>query len=381
MTIRHPRRPDSKIPELCTLVKQLALEKGPGAKLPRANELCQMYATSIATLNEVLAILEEQHVISRRQGSGIYVSSRIHRKSICVLFYSRLFSSDVLSPFWGIFQARFLEEMERRMKNSNEYYSLHFVMQPTETDIQATHNKVSLPEDVISMILSGKVHAIMAVGLENQTYQWLQSLNIPSVTYAGLGTCTVNFNSIEGLRLAVASLVEHGCRSIGLWATTSINEKADNNPYIHQFGNILSEFGLALQPELVRTGIPVSAVPQDKLAGTYPEQGYQIALDVFGNSEQPKPDGLFIVDDMMTHGALAALRLLNIDIKHDLKIATHSNAGSPIFFGETAYLDRIQYDAMKIVQNMFQLIRDLALGIIPEKTELLLNPELLKATH
>src|SRR5436305_807127 len=92
-------RTNSTAKGLLSQIRELAYAKGPDAKLPTTVDLCVSYRTSKATLNTVLKTLEAQNVICRRQGSGIYVSPKIHQKYVRIFFNANLISRAGLSPF------------------------------------------------------------------------------------------------------------------------------------------------------------------------------------------------------------------------------------------------------------------------------------------
>ncbi|MCD4728706.1 MAG: GntR family transcriptional regulator, partial [Pirellulales bacterium] len=58
----------------------LAGHWSPGQRLPTGREMCRRFAASQITVRRALQILEEEHLIERRQGSGTFVNSAAQRK-------------------------------------------------------------------------------------------------------------------------------------------------------------------------------------------------------------------------------------------------------------------------------------------------------------
>lgn len=353
------QRSDIKVQELCVRLRELAFERGPGAKLPSTRTLCELLNTTPSTLNDALKELEVQNVIYSKLRSGIFVSPKLYRKSICTLFYADLFPAEGgASPFWGIFWSLFAREMQRRSTTRNEYYSFHFVLDHSP-------DSLDLPEDVVRMIEAGKIHGVLAAGMLISAFEWLNSHHIPSVTYAGLGTCMVGSDVADQTRQAVTELVDQGCRSIGLWRVKGIPINWTSDPYFNSFRSTLSALGRDFSPDLMRIGGSSST---EENAHDYQEQGYQLALQVFGNPATPashRPDGIFISDDLMTSGVLQAFRELGIQAGKDVKIVSHANYGSPTLFRETRRLSLVEINPSDIVQTMFSLLDLLMAGEVP----------------
>ena len=61
-----------------------------GEQLPTERELCQQYAASQITVRRAMQILEEEHLLERRQGSGTFASVAAQRKIpiLCTDFFA-----------------------------------------------------------------------------------------------------------------------------------------------------------------------------------------------------------------------------------------------------------------------------------------------------
>lgn len=369
-------RSDSKIQQLCASLRELAFQRGPEAKLPTARELCERYDTSKVTLNDTLDILEEQGILYRKPGSGIYVSPTIHRKSICILCYSYVLAPQN-SPFWGMLWGLFAQEAQRRQECKNEGYSFHMLLNAPEENL-------ALSEDVIALVNAKKVHGVLAVGLVSPTYDWLEEQGIPSVVYAGRGSAMVTADTEQGLRQALHHLAGLGCHTVGYWTATIAFQNQDQvyfpriaGPDLAHVARLYQEHHLAFHAQQVRRWDPPSLyeeIPPHILS--YQQQGYQLAMEVFGQPDFPKPDGLYIEDDMLTSGAMQAFYELGIRIGQDVQIVSHANRGSSTLFGIEKYITRVEFDPAEIIQVMFDQLEKLMDGQPPEPPSIAVQPKL-----
>ncbi len=347
--------PESKTQSLAESLRELAYQLGAEEKFPTAVELCEQFHTSRATLNDALNILESQHVIYRKRGSGIYVSPRLHTKCICVLLYASLFLGKDKSPFWGILSGLIAEEMERRAESHAYHCELHFVLR-TELD------QVALPESVIELIQAKRIHGIITVGMNHLTTAWLQQQGIPCVVYAGYGPYRVSQDGNALLRQAVSLLALEGCQRPGLWMEATCLD-TENEPLLARsteqlFSRYLSDYNLPFDPLLVHYDVFI----RSQVPGGVPslqQQGYIYAMKVFSGPAQRRPDGIFIDNDMVTMGALAALQRLGIRIGEDVCIVTQANTGSPILFGYEDRLRIVEFDPAELVHEMFTMLDSL----------------------
>ena len=119
------------------------------------------------------------------------------------------------------------------------------------------------------------------------------------------------------------------------------------------FRELLADRNLSFDPALIRNYLSPLLSKGSEKSLTYQEQGYQVAMSVFGETNQHRPDGLLVRDDMMMDGVLIAFQQLGIEVGRDVKIATVANAGSPTLFGRTENMIVIEIDPAELVQTMF----------------------------
>ncbi|GCE11976.1 substrate-binding domain-containing protein [Tengunoibacter tsumagoiensis] len=359
-TIR-PSREDTKLEELSKRLRDLAYEKGPGAQLPTVRSLCEMLGTTRVTIGEVLNMLEAENILYRKDRQGIFVSPTIHHKSICILFDSTNLRGPSIPPFWPLLWVRLEEEAQRRASLREETYTFHVI-----TPLQ--NEQDSVREDIMKLLQHGMAHGILGVGLRSVTREWLETLPVPYVAFAGPSCWIVQLDGTELGRQATTTLVQQGCKQIGFWMYQT------DLQYLNEFQSFrrtLTKLKAPFYPELIQQPhLFLSHTP------SLQEQGYMLAREVFGPLNRMKPDGLFIGNDMLTDGAMAAFEEMNIRVGEDVKIVTHGNVGSPVLFGRTKKMTIFDYDVDDIVHTLFYMLDSLMAGQKPSEEVAWIKPKL-----
>lgn len=387
----QPIRPQSKAHELCTQLTALAHRIGPGGKFPTVAQLCRALEVSPTTLNGALGVLEVQQIISRRRGSGIFVSKEliqiIQTRLVSLICDPTYVSGANHSPFWDML----LENVKQRAEVGHEELEMHFARLGSEHTPEAILN-----EGLLAELQSGRVSGVLSVGLSQACVQWIEALGVPIVAYAGPAKYTVEHDGNVALRLGIAELARANCRHIGFWGVVQPNVslprvKGTLSLQKEQgFREALSQAGLTFEPLLFRLNRHLLRGKSETDAFgvttlSRQEQGYQTALEVFGAPRETWPEGLFIDDDLMTAGALAALHRLGVVPGRDVAIASIANRESPILLGHEAELFLIEYDPREFVEAMFSRLEDLmdgkptpegAISIVPR-----LHPAVLPVSH
>ncbi len=341
---------DTKVRELYKHLRALALEMGPGAQLPPVRVLCERLGTTRVTLREALALLEAEHFIYTKDRQGIFVSPRIHQKVIHILFTSYGFAAPA-SPFWSMLWMQLEQEAQVRATFKNETCLFHLA-KPT------TDPLYSVPETIETMFQTERVDGVLSIGFHSVGKGVLGTSDLPCVTFAGKGACTVGFDPYDFARLATEALVRQQCQRIGWWAFNMPFYSLEQMEDVQIFRQLLQDYKKPLYPELIR--IPRLLPSQTMLS--LQEQGYLLAKDVFEGPARSRPDGVIIGNDMMTDGALVAFEELGIRVGRDLHVATHANVGSPILFGRTKQMTVIEHDPALVAQAMFSALDTLMAG-------------------
>jgi len=363
----------TKPDEVCAQIREMARRLGGGAKLPTVRELSRSYGVSRMTLNVALNRLEEQQVILRRRGSGLWVSQEMARSSlprqvalVCNLNFLR---SAGHSAFWEML----IEQAQGRAAQKNEACQLHLTS-PTGSP------EGDLLDSLMAEMSAGRVQGVLGIGLSKPAAQWVIAQGLPLVTFASWSNWFVGFDNDQLVRLAVEELARQGCRRLGLWKpVTPFDTPSGNRESVcHDeatFQAALEAHGLKFHPSLLQHGVG-QRTPNVPTGESHQEQGYRIALEVFGQARKLWPDGIVSTDDMMTHGALLALQKLGVRVGSDVKVASHANAGSPTLLARDEELALLEVDAKKLVQTMFDQLETLMDGQVPLQSKVLIAPRL-----
>lgn len=347
---------ETKFQKVRTELETLANRLGPEQKLPSIRELSVTMGASVSTLTGALEELENQNLVYRRHGVGIFVSpSRV--KSIWLICDSQFFSRGH-SPFWDVL----VEHARVRALKNNEHLSMHFTLpegQPDET----------LHHALVEEIQAGRVHGIIGIGLGRSTAEWILSQKVPYTAFASWAPYVVAMHYTGMVQEGVEALIAQGCQRIGLWKPTEpYNAERDPMPtYCPQtqtFIETLEAHQMPIDESLIRNNWHLLSEPTRE---PFQQQGYRTAKEVF-EQDQLQPDGIIITDDIMTHGALLAMARMGIKPGHDIQIASHTNKGTSVLLEEEDII-RIEFDPEAVIQRLFALLETLMAGVTPQDTE------------
>ena len=362
----------TKTQALSAHLTEVAAKLGPGARLPTMQQLSAELGISVMTLNRALSELEAQGIVVRRQGSGTYVGDRLGMRSVG-LVYDR----DVFAPGTSPFAGLLLREAERRASEHNEKFSV-FLAAPSSAGLP-------VHDDLADAIRNRRLSGLLFAGESNPAaLKWLlrQRLPLVALSYAPVAPYRVMINHAQIATLGVEALADQGCERIGLWipAGVGIGPTPGGTDFeeLAAFRAALACRGLEYSPELVAnlsdltSGVP-SVPPQ-----TNQLQGFEAVHATFGpaGSDNP-PDGLVILDDMMTSGAVPALSRLGLKPGEDVRVATHSNHGSHLLFGLNDYLTLLEVDPGEIATQMFALLEVLLKGEEPRQNVVSIGPRVI----
>lgn len=351
---------------------EMAHQRGPSARLPTVRELCAQFGTTPATLDGVLAELEARQILWRRQGSGIFVSPRLLRRSVAIVFNPAYLRGMVASPFWSLL----VDALQTAAHSRDIDASFHFgAVSLAEHELVPPPNQQ--PPTPAAPVYSGlqteirdrRVQGVLTIGMDGAAAAWFDAQSIPYVAFAGPGPHTVGIDYAALVHRMVDILAARGCRRIGLWLPIpAFLPHSSPVPYHHQtarqaFQSALENHGLSFDPALVRMNSERVPAGGGVVTATAQEQGYETACAVFGpGGDTPPPDGIVSGDDMMTVGAMAAFQELGVRVGEDVQFASHANVGSPVLRGYEDRIRLVSADPTAIAEKMLDLLDRLMAG-------------------
>ena len=321
----------------------MATALGPNAKMPTVQQLRRDLKVSITTLDSALTKLENEKVISRKQGSGIFVSPRLNQKCVGLVCEPAFFSAGT-SPFWQ----QLVQGARGRAVENGEAFRFYLALRSSD-------GTSPLPDDLLEDIAARRIDGVLFLGNNEAAQAWLKQREVPTVVFAGKGEYSVELDVEQMVTVAGQHLLGVGCERIAL---LSHWESRIDPPYdfrdsrgIAALRALLEKAGQPFHAHLMwdaaTVGNRVDSVPE-----THQEQGYQAVLNLFDGKQTP-PDGLLCTDDMMTRGALAGLRRLGLEVGEEVQLVSHINRGSAVLQGEDDRIAFVEIDPAEIVATMF----------------------------
>lgn len=358
----------SKVEYAGKALNEMALALGPGGKLPTVRELRRSLGVAHTTLSDALWDLEARGVVDRKHGSGIYVSPRIHQKTIGLVFGFDIFSRNV-SPFYRLLFQTAQSEIGQR-KGKFRFY------------LDFPHGEGALAAaDLVEDIQNGRIHGLIGVGLLDETLHRLKQQSIPLVILSsGHGRRSVyevgcDWN--EMIRAGVTELSRAGGRRIGLMMSRGLRCDSKGGEIAAQdvFRGMLEQAGCPFLPSLYFEYPAVPMTRPNDLPLDHLEWSRRTVLQFFRKNQdvQLRPDGLLILDDRFAYGTLLTLDELKIRVGNDLKIASQSSRGMPPFAGRELIL--LELEPNLIAQALLTTLRALMEGGQPKDEVVVVQPQ------
>lgn len=360
MSILERAKPLSKTSQISVELRRLVEEVGPDGKLPTYSVLLKSLGVSRTTLNAALDDLENQRLIYRRHGVGIYAAAAQKQSTIALVCDPLFFKGATHSPFWDLL----LRGARERAEADDLSCEVHFCK---------SHGVKKLPfsENLKSALQMGHVQGVIGVGMNKAVDAWLRERRINYVSFGGPGPYYVGNDNISMIRQGVQLLAEAGCRRIALFAAMAPflpHSLIDPwwNTRLELFRMALEHQGLPFDAQLLKLNVDLIQNAEAMTTVSNQEQGHQAAREIFQNVSMEPADGVLILDDLMTVGALAALRELEIQPSRDVQIVTHSNRGTTILSPYHNSLTRLEIDPAQLVDIMFSTMHELMEGNQPK---------------
>jgi len=316
------------------------------ARLPGLRTLQAQIGVSQGTLNAALDKLEQKRVLLRRERSGVYVAPHIRRRTICLICSLDFFLRSNGSPFWQL-----LIERAEAMASAHEA-RLSIAFAEAGQNVSGD----TLPEYLRDEIRQNNFDGVIAVGLPSRAAVWIESQNVPVVSFAGSSRYTVMTGRLSLIEQGVNALAEAGCQNITLLLPPHDHDLVSYDLMTHRFSAQIKAKGV---------GWGEVATNETAADDTYHppriEHGWDWAHRVFGAKpgRKKRPDGVLIGDDVIGLGVLMAFDNLGIVPGKDVAVACYANAGSPMLLGWHNRVYRLEYDVAALMERLFATLESL----------------------
>lgn len=144
----------------------------------------------------------------------------------------------------------------------------------------------------------------------------------------------------QGGRLAAEHLLEQGHRRMGIITDISADGTDAHHPRTRGFQQALAQRGLSFDPQLLQGGKSTM------------EGGKAAALQLL--TLPNRPTALFVTNDNMAIGALAAAWELGLQVPHDLSLVGHDNIAQAAYL--VPPLTTIAIDRVTLLSHAMQLL-------------------------
>lgn len=346
--------------ELRDALRRFIVSHPAGTCLPSYAEMIRQYGVHQSTIDRALREFDEEKLIVREHGRGMFISSRAAQRNIGIVFGRNVFDAGV-SPI-NQMMLRYAE------KRSNIYAeSASFFIDVPQIPVEPYGIRVC--RDLLDAMEARRFDGVLLMSPRGpHEIEWLASYNIPLVACTSVLPADCKVVGIaagigDGVaRLGTEALVRQGCRRIGMVSLAGHQRDQGYFDDINAYRDVLSSHQLEARSEWLWDKAPKP--PEDSSSQPVSNEmiGYQAARDLFGDGGSLACDGLVCTDDMAMRGFLARMRELELKPGQDLKIATHVNRGVPMLLGYEHCLTQIEADSEGVANQAFGVLDRLMAG-------------------
>lgn len=301
---------------------------GPGAKMPTIRRLCQTLGVSVVTLDKIFRQLEQEGVISRRHGSGVFIADDFGQTHIGLVFDEYNFHSSS-----STFCSQLIDAIRRRSALLGDQFSLFFNYSQGNAsgDICAHDLRRALEEQRLSGI-------ILMGPRQEKLLKFLLDKNIPVTGMSSHPTMPyrVGIDYLDMFRQAAAYVSRLGADSPVILSPFSQEDSRSK-----QFAEYVEHQTQWDAARIVSPG-KTSADPT------------QVAEDGIDRLKQVpvRFDSILSLDDTMTLGAYRACG----PAFAGLPVISHSNESSSILSAFEKRIARLEISVNEIIDSLFELL-------------------------
>ncbi len=345
-----PIQHESKVSALAKEIERIAYNYGAGVKLPKVRDLAKSFQVSIATLDRALHILEQDDVVERRHGVGVFVSKNLGVKTIGLIYDRNIFDKTA-SPFPQILT----EAAVQRANEHNEKLRIYLDV-PSHIKGWLGH------DDFINDIHEDKLDGVLYCGSRRtESIKELLTLSLPFVQM-GDSVNNVSYYVKPDMQaiftMGIDALISRGCTNIvvltGYGAVRCYDPEFSEdidifNSIVKSYESKTNSFSLLTPDMSINSAVDLETI------------GYNTICKMINDNRFPY-DGIFLTNDMMARGALHVFTELGIKIGKDIQVSTQANSHSPVLALAPNGIILIENDPCLIAQTMLDLLNSVMAG-------------------
>lgn len=321
-------------------VREIALAKGPGARIPSVRTLIRVCNVSQAAVVEALDRLAQSGLIEKRPRSGIFVQNRPWRRPRLILVEPDI----VVTP--SPFGEMVLYELADQYSGPLTSLIVRFVL--ASWDPQS----VSSPREMLSQedwkkLEAGHYASVIAFGVDEMLVPMIEATGVPVIGFSCPARYLSQIPMHDLVRQGVEALVADGCQRIMLMDTpfAPISQ-------IHALAQQVAGPGIELVP--VHMGMVASNKHPVVRRYPYFEQGLAAAEILLRRKRDKGADGVLCMDDLFCHGLLVGMLRKGKSIADMPRIATYANRNSPVLAAYEDDLILIEFDPAALAKDLHE---------------------------
>jgi DNA-binding transcriptional regulator YhcF (GntR family) len=182
----------------------------PGTQLPSTQELAKTWGSHVATVHMGLTQLVSEGLLERTK-KGTFVRNIGNRMStVGVYFCSNIWDMD----------SKELEYTRQVYRFFKEILCENRIVEQVFMDKRSSDEQKSKWPVLEKAVNEHAIQGLVVLSMDCKHEGWLPKMNVPTTGMSGTISCNVANDMEQFIELGVQSLIQKGCRSIGLLSPT-----------------------------------------------------------------------------------------------------------------------------------------------------------------
>jgi DNA-binding LacI/PurR family transcriptional regulator len=292
----------------------------PGVKLASNLKLAAHWGTNETTVQRAMEPLVREGLLVRVRCVGTFVRER-EEKLTCVGVYCGASLKE--APFIHAVNEALMDELHKAGIEMDIWI-----------DSRPRDQRQGAWAPLLKAAENRRFQAFIGTETDTPLVQWQRKLPVP-VAFMGAPTSFPN-NVDHDLRqfvdISLRELARQGCRSVGFIAPrldvlegcTAKSTRTLSLSMLEHFTHVVVDLGLTVKNDWMRVAHQQPAEPLNQ-----EHFGHEQFLKIWSQPE--KPEGLLIMNDTISRGALLAMREKQVRVPEDLKLVLHKNETIDLF--------------------------------------------------